>query len=135
MSVARPPTSRERSCARSARKLAPRSSTGRGVFRAMWVEPLHPNDTATDAKALTAAGLEPAEVMGWTNNASARAALRAGTDEAVARGVYGAPTTFVGEGFFLARTGWSSCARRLREPRHRIGVARLSWQWHHATSQ
>jgi 2-hydroxychromene-2-carboxylate isomerase len=73
----------------------------RAVFHAMWVEPQNLNDPATAAKALAAGGFEPAEVMGWAADAEVKAALRATTEEAVARGVFGAPTMFVdGEMFF-----------------------------------
>src|SRR6187551_3812034 len=48
--------------------------------------PLNLNDPATAAKALAMAGFDPAEVMGWANDAEVKAALRATTEEAVARG-------------------------------------------------
>jgi 2-hydroxychromene-2-carboxylate isomerase len=75
----------------------------RGVFHAMWVEPQNLNDPATAAKALAAAGFDPAEVMGWANDAEVKAALRATTEEAVARGVFGAPTMFVGTEMFFGQ--------------------------------
>ena len=75
----------------------------RGVFHAMWVEPRNLNDPATAAKSLAAAGFDPAEVMGWANDADVKAALRASTDEAVARGVFGAPTMFVGTEMFFGQ--------------------------------
>ena len=75
----------------------------RGVFQAMWVEPQNLNDAATAAKALAAAGFDPAEVMGWANDAEVKAALRATTEEAVARGVFGAPTMFVGTEMFFGQ--------------------------------
>lgn len=75
----------------------------RGVFHAMWVAPQNLNDPATTAAALTAAGFDPAEVMGWANDAEVKAALRATTEEAVARGVFGAPTMFVGTEMFFGQ--------------------------------
>ncbi len=75
----------------------------RGVFHAMWVAPQNLNDSATAAQALTAAGFDPAEVMGWSNDAEVKAALRATTEEAVARGVFGAPTMFVGTEMFFGQ--------------------------------
>ena len=75
----------------------------RGVFHAMWVEPQNLNEPATAAKSLAAAGFDPAEVMGWANDADVKAALRASTDEAVARGVFGAPTMFVGTEMFFGQ--------------------------------
>lgn len=74
-----------------------------GVFHAMWVEPQNLNDPATAAQALAAAGFEPAEVMGWAGDAQVKAALRATTEEAVARGAFGAPTMFVGTEMFFGQ--------------------------------
>ena len=75
----------------------------RAVFSAMWVEPQNLNDPAVTAKALVAAGFDPAEVMGWVNDAEVKAALRATTEEAVARGAFGAPTMFVGSEMFFGQ--------------------------------
>ncbi|MES2098288.1 MAG: 2-hydroxychromene-2-carboxylate isomerase [Pseudomonadota bacterium] len=75
----------------------------RGVFHAMRVAPQNLNDPATAAQALTAAGFDPAEVMGWANDPEVKAALRATTEEAVARGVFGAPTMFVGTEMFFGQ--------------------------------
>jgi 2-hydroxychromene-2-carboxylate isomerase len=75
----------------------------RGAFKAMWIDGLNMNDPAVAAKALVAAGFDPAEVMGWANDADAKAALRATTEEAVARGVFGAPTMFVGGEMFFGQ--------------------------------
>jgi len=74
-----------------------------GVFNAMWVAPQNLNDPATIAKALVEAGFDPAEVTGWANDAEVKAALRATTEEAVARGVFGAPTMFVGGDMFFGQ--------------------------------
>jgi len=75
----------------------------RGVFHAMWVEPQNLNDPATAAQALATAGFDPAEVMGWAGDAEVKATLRATTEEAVARGAYGAPTMFVGTEMFFGQ--------------------------------
>jgi 2-hydroxychromene-2-carboxylate isomerase len=75
----------------------------RGVFKAMWVDGLNMNDPAVAAQALQAAGFDPAEVIALTNDAEVKAALRATTEEAVARGVFGAPTMFVGDTMFFGQ--------------------------------
>ena len=75
----------------------------RGVFNAMWVTPQNLNDPATAAQALAAAGFDPAEVMVWANDAEVKAALRATTEEAIARGVFGAPMMFVGTEMFFGQ--------------------------------
>ncbi len=73
------------------------------VFHAMWVAPQNLNDPAIAAAMLAAAGFEPAEVAGWVGDAEVKAALRATTEEAVARGVFGAPTMFVGDAMFFGQ--------------------------------
>ena len=75
----------------------------RGVFHAMWVEPQNLNDPAITAQALAVAGFEAAEVLGWANDAEVKAGLRATTEEAVARGMFGAPTMFVGSEMFFGQ--------------------------------
>jgi 2-hydroxychromene-2-carboxylate isomerase len=75
----------------------------RGAFKSMWIDGLNMNDPAVAAKALVAAGFDPAEVMAWANDAEVKAALRATTEEAVARGVFGAPTMFVGGEMFFGQ--------------------------------
>jgi 2-hydroxychromene-2-carboxylate isomerase len=75
----------------------------RGVFGAIWVEALNLNDPAITAQALRDAGFDPAEMLALTADADVKAALRATTDEAVARGVFGAPTMFVGDAMFFGQ--------------------------------
>jgi 2-hydroxychromene-2-carboxylate isomerase len=75
----------------------------RGVFKAMWVDGLNLNDPAVAAKALVDAGFDPAEIMALTADAEVKAALRATTEEAVARGAFGAPTMFVGDAMFFGQ--------------------------------
>ncbi len=74
-----------------------------GVFHALWVEPQNLNDPATAAAALAAAGFDPTEVMGWADDAEVKTALRATTEEAISRGVFGAPTMFVGTDMFFGQ--------------------------------
>ena len=69
----------------------------------MWVKPQNLNDPAVVARALASAGFDPAEVMGWVGDAEVKGALRANTEEAVARGVFGAPTMFVGGEMFFGQ--------------------------------
>lgn len=75
----------------------------RGVFTAMWVDGLNLNDPAIAATALRRAGFDPAEFMALVGDAEVKAALRATTDEAVARGAFGAPTMFVGDTMFFGQ--------------------------------
>lgn len=73
------------------------------VFEAMWVRPQNFNDPATAAQALAAAGFDPAEALALSALDEVKAALRSRTEEAVARGVFGAPTCFVGEQMFFGQ--------------------------------
>ena len=75
----------------------------RGVFKAIWTDGANLNDPAVAAQALRDAGFDPAEVIAMTNDAEVKAALRAATEEAVARGVFGAPTMFVGDTMFFGQ--------------------------------
>lgn len=66
------------------------------VFHAMWVEPRNLNDAAEVMAMLGNAGFDPAAMQALAAEALVKDALRANTEEAVARGVFGAPTMFVG---------------------------------------
>jgi 2-hydroxychromene-2-carboxylate isomerase len=74
-----------------------------GVFKAIWIDSLNLNDPAITTQALVSAGFDAAQVMGWVNDVEVKAALRATTEEAVARGVFGAPTMFVGTQMFFGQ--------------------------------
>lgn len=70
------------------------------VFPAMWVDARDMQDPAAVAAVLGDAGFDPAEVMALAGEPAAKERLRANTEEAVARGVFGAPTFFVGDQMF-----------------------------------
>ena len=73
------------------------------IFKAMWVEPKNMNDLPTAAGVLKAAGFDPQEFMAKAESQEAKDRLKATTEEAVARGVFGAPTTFVGDDMFFGQ--------------------------------
>jgi len=73
------------------------------VFDAMWVHPLDLNQPAEVAKAWQAGGFDPAVTLALAGEADVKGALRATTEEAVARGVFGAPTMFVGDQMFFGQ--------------------------------
>lgn len=75
----------------------------RAVFQALWVDAQDLNQPALVAATLQAAGFDPAQVLQWANDAGTKAQLRATTEEAVARGVFGAPTMFVGTEMFFGQ--------------------------------
>lgn len=73
------------------------------VFKAMWIDDLNLNEPALTSRTLESAGLTLAQVEGLIGDPEVKAALRANTEEAVGRGVFGAPTTFVGEEMFFGQ--------------------------------
>ena len=73
------------------------------VFRAMWVEPANLGDPAVLASTLGAAGFDAESFMALVGDAEVKAKLIANTEAAVARGVFGAPTCFVGDQMFFGQ--------------------------------
>ena len=73
------------------------------MFKAMWVDQKNMNGLPTAAGVLKAAGFDPQEFMAKAESQEAKDRLKATTEEAVARGVFGAPTTFVGEDMFFGQ--------------------------------
>ena len=73
------------------------------VFNAMWAAPRNLGDAATLAALLAEAGFEPEGFMALVADPEVKAQLVANTDEAVARGVFGAPTCFVGPQMFFGQ--------------------------------
>ncbi len=70
------------------------------MFRAIWIDRQNLNDPATVAAVLTAAGFDAAEIMAMVADPSVKDALKVATQAAVDRGIFGAPTFFVGEEMF-----------------------------------
>ncbi len=70
------------------------------MFQAIWVESLDMNDAGVVGQALHRAGFEPQALLALSQEPDVKAALKAATEEAVARGVFGAPTFFVGDQMF-----------------------------------
>ena len=71
------------------------------MFKAMWVDGRNLNDLGEVAKVLGGAGLDAAKFGNRIQDTDVKERLKAVTEEAVARGVFGAPTSFVdGQMFF-----------------------------------
>lgn len=73
------------------------------VYHAMWVEPQNLGDAAVLAAALQRAGFDVEALLALVNDPEVKARLVANTEEAVARGVFGAPTVFVGSQMFFGQ--------------------------------
>nr|WP_207765938.1 2-hydroxychromene-2-carboxylate isomerase [Solimonas fluminis] len=72
----------------------------RAIYTAMWVDAKDFGKPAVVAEVLAQAGFDPAAVMALAADDQAKAALRAHTDEALARGAFGAPTFVVGQDLY-----------------------------------
>jgi len=70
------------------------------ILGAMFEKPRNLNNVQEISAVLEAAGFLPMDVLAMVQDDKVKQALRANTDEAVARGVFGAPTFFVGENMF-----------------------------------
>lgn len=71
------------------------------MFDAMWAHPRNLNDQAEIAHVLNDIGVEPDDFLARIERPDVKEKLKANTEGAVARGVFGAPTFFVnGEMFF-----------------------------------
>jgi len=72
-------------------------------FELCWAldDPIAPSDEAQLSPALAARGFDPEKIFALTKDDANKAALKANTDEAVARGVFGSPTFFVGDQMFF----------------------------------
>ena len=75
----------------------------KAVFQAMWVAPRNLGDLNQLAALLASLGLSAEAFAALVADPEVKARLVANTDEAVARGVFGAPTCFVGEAMFFGQ--------------------------------
>jgi 2-hydroxychromene-2-carboxylate isomerase len=73
------------------------------MFHAMWVEPCNLGDAAVVAATLTQAGFDAAALAALAADPQVKAKLIEVTDGAVQRGVFGAPTMFVGNDMFFGQ--------------------------------
>ena len=73
------------------------------VFAAMWEDGRKMDDPAVIAEVLAAARLPAEPLLALTQDPSVKETLAANTASAVARGVFGAPTFFVGEEMFFGK--------------------------------
>jgi 2-hydroxychromene-2-carboxylate isomerase len=73
------------------------------IERAMWETPKNLGDADVLQATLSAAGFDPAAFSTLVGDPEVKARLIANTEEAVARGVFGAPTFFVGDDMFFGQ--------------------------------
>ena len=85
------------------------------VFRAIWLHGQKMDDPAVMEEVLREAGLPAGAIMEAIATAEVKQALIAETEAAVARGVFGAPTMFVGGEMFFGKHSLPDLEHFLRE--------------------
>ena len=70
------------------------------IMRAYWGQGRDISDPAVVSAVLSELGLDAPAILALTEQDAIKAALKANTEEAVARGAFGAPSLFVGEQLF-----------------------------------
>ena len=73
------------------------------VFKCMWEQGLKTDDPAVIGTALAEAGLPSAEIMAGATFPEVKQGLIAGVESAVARGVFGSPSFFVGAELYFGK--------------------------------
>lgn len=73
------------------------------IFQAMWVDGRKLGDAQVVADTLAQAGFDPQALQALAADGQVKAALKAVTEEAVALGVFGAPTCFVDDEMFFGQ--------------------------------
>lgn len=79
---------------------APLQAWRDAAFRAIWAEQRNLGDATVVAEVLGSVGLDAPAVLAMAAEPSVKESLRLRTQQAVDRGVFGAPTFFVGEAMF-----------------------------------
>jgi len=67
------------------------------IYKAVWADGLNMGDPAVIAKVLQEAGIDAQKVIAATQEQAVKDSLKDTTQQAIGRGLFGAPTFFVGE--------------------------------------
>lgn len=70
------------------------------VMRAIWVDSENMNDPQVVGRVLAQAGFDPQSLLALTQDPEVKDALKQATQNAVERGMFGAPTFYVGDQMF-----------------------------------
>ena len=70
------------------------------VFESMFGQPQNLGDPNVLGQVLAGAGFDPAQLLALTQTPEVKEKLKSNTEQAVARGAFGAPTFFVGDQMF-----------------------------------
>jgi 2-hydroxychromene-2-carboxylate isomerase len=85
-------------------------------FRAMWAEDRDITQEAELRRIAELGGLDPARALAQIEEPAVKDKLRANTDEAIARGAFGAPTMLVGDQLFWGNDRLQFVEAALRKP-------------------
>ncbi len=85
------------------------------VFNGIFAQGLAMGDAAVVAEVLRKANFDPARILELAGDPQVKQALLATTEEAVARGVFGAPSMFVGEDMHFGQDRLEFVAAALRD--------------------
>ncbi|PTT28540.1 2-hydroxychromene-2-carboxylate isomerase [Pseudomonas sp. HMWF021] len=85
------------------------------LFKALWVEGRPLDEPATVAAVLSEQGFDPHEVLALTNDETVKARLKDNTETAVKRGVFGAPSMFIGNQLFFGQDRLDFVEEALRQ--------------------
>jgi 2-hydroxychromene-2-carboxylate isomerase len=88
----------------------------RTVFEALWVQQQNLGAPELVAAVLNAAGLDAAEFERLISDEAVKQRLKDNTEEALQRGVFGAPTFFVGSAMFFGQDRLDFVAEALAQP-------------------
>jgi len=73
------------------------------IYQAMWVNELNLGDPTVFARVLTQAGFDPQEIFALTQDQEVKDKLRADTDAAIQRGIFGLPVMFIGDDMYFGQ--------------------------------
>jgi 2-hydroxychromene-2-carboxylate isomerase len=85
------------------------------LFKALWVEGRALDEPATVAAVLSEHEFDPNEVLALTNDETVKAALKDNTETAINRGVFGAPSMFIGNQMFFGQDRLDFVEEALRQ--------------------
>ncbi len=99
----------------AARRLGVFEAYVEAVFVAMWEQGRKMDDPAVIAEVLAAAGLPAQELIALTQDQAVKDELVANTNAAVARGVFGSPSFFVGDELWFGKDRLGEVETAIRE--------------------
>ena len=75
----------------------------KAMFQAMWVDQINMGDIEEMVKVLKSIDIDPEQFQAAVSDQAVKDKLRTITEEAVAKGAFGAPTMYVGEEMFFGQ--------------------------------